>query len=107
MTLAPLLVAGLDSRGLLLEAPVLQRDGHPVEEIASVRELLDAIVVKGAGLVVLGPALADGELVDAIHRIRASSATRQVSVMALVPSQEPASVDAQCVEAGANAVMRR
>ncbi len=38
---APILVAGLDSRSLLLEAPVLLRDRAVLEEKASARELLD------------------------------------------------------------------
>jgi CheY-like chemotaxis protein len=105
--LPPLVVAGLDSRGLLLEAPVLLRDRHPVFEVASIRELLEAIVVRGASLVVLGTRLPDAEVPDAIRQIRGSSATRHVSVLALVPAGEPAQQEARCVEAGANAVLRR
>ena len=81
-----LLVAGLDARSLLLEAPVLQRDRHLVQERNNARDLLREIVPTGARLVVLGTELPDLTLPDAVRRIRASAATREVSVMAILPA---------------------
>lgn len=104
---ASLLVAGLDSRSLLLEAQVLLRDGHAVEEAATGRSLLAALARGGMRLVVLGPRLPDISLPELIREIRASSATRRVSVLALVPAGEPPELDGRIVEAGGNAVLRR
>ena len=74
-----LLVAGLDVRSLLLEAPVLQRDRHLVQERTYARDVLREIVSTGARLVVLGTELPDLSLPDAVRRIRNSPATREVS----------------------------
>ena len=104
---AALLVAGLDARSLLLEAPVLLRDGHRVEEVASARELLAALTRGSTRLVVLGPRLPDRGLPELIHELRASPATRQMSLLALIPAGEPPSLDGAVVEAGVNAVLRR
>lgn len=104
---ASLLVAGLDSRSLLLEAPVLLRDGHRVEEVPGGRGLLAALTRGDGRLVVLGPRLPDRELPELIREIRASPATRRVSLLALVPADEPPPLDGALVEAGANAVLRR
>jgi CheY-like chemotaxis protein len=102
-----LLVAGLDARSLLLEAPVLQRDGHLVQERAQGRDLLREIVPTGASLVVLGTELPDLSLPDAVRRIRASPATRDVSVLALLPAGTSAEAEEETRRAGANAVLRR
>ena len=102
-----LLVAGLDARSLLLEAPVLQRDGHLVQERAQGRDLLREIVPTGARLVVLGTELPDLTLPDAVRRIRASPATREVSVLALLPAGTSAEAEEETRRAGANAVLRR
>ena len=102
-----LLVAGLDSRSLLLEAQVLLRDGHEVADAPSGRELLAALAKGGTHLVVLGPRLSDHSLPELIREIRASPATRRISVLALIPAGEPVSLDGSVVEAGANAVLRR
>jgi CheY-like chemotaxis protein len=104
---APLLVAGLDARSLLLEAPVLLRDGHAVEESASGRDLLVRLANGGSRLVVLGPRLPDLALPELIREIRASPATRRVSLLALIPAGEPPSLDGSAVEAGVNAILRR
>ena len=103
----PVLVAGLDGRGLLLEATVLKRDGHVVEESATGRGLLAALLERGGRLVVLGPRLADLSLPETIRRIRGDPATRNVSVLALVPAGEPSGLDGEAIRAGANAVLRR
>jgi CheY-like chemotaxis protein len=102
-----LLVAGLDARSLLLEAPVLQRDRHLVEERVYARDLLREIVPSAARLVVLGTELPDLSLPDAVRRIRNSSATRAVSVLAILPAGAPAEVEEEARRAGANAVLRR
>jgi CheY-like chemotaxis protein len=106
--LPPILVAGLDGRSLILEAPLLRREGHPVEELGDARDLFDALAADIAcRLVVLGPRLSDVTLVDAIRRIRASALTRHVSILALLPTGEDPELDGAVVKAGANAVMRR
>lgn len=102
-----LLVAGLDARSLLLEAPVLQRDRHLVEERIYARDLLREIVPRAARLVVLGPELPDLSLPDAVRRIRNSPATRTVSVLAILPAGASAEVEEEARRAGANAVLRR
>lgn len=102
-----LLVAGLDARSLALEAPLLQRERHVVEERASGRELLRDIASAGARLVVLGPRLPDLALAEAVSRIRSSPAIRQVSVLALLTAEDPPELEQKVREAGANAVLRR
>jgi CheY-like chemotaxis protein len=102
-----LLVAGLDARSLLLEAPVLQRDRHLILERAHARDLLRDIVSTASRLVVLGTELPDLSLPDAVRRIRASAATRDVSVLALLPAGTSAETEQETRRAGANAVLRR
>ena len=102
-----LLVAGLDARSLLLEAPVLQRDGHLVQERAYARDVLREIVPTASRLVVLGTELPDLALPDAVRRIRAYAATRDVSVLALLPAGTSAEAEEETRRAGANAVLRR
>src|SRR3989442_3545801 len=104
---APILVAGLDSRSLLLEAPVLLRDQAVLAERASARELLDGLAREGGRLVVLGPRLPDLALPEAVRRIRSLPATRRVSVLVLLPADEPPGSELEIVDAGANAVLRR
>ncbi len=103
----PLLVAGLDARSLLLEAPVLQRDQDLIVQEEWARELLPRIAQTHARLVVLGPRLPDLELTEAVRRIRSSPATRRVSVLVLVPAADPPGVEAAAIAAGANAALRR
>jgi CheY-like chemotaxis protein len=103
----PLLVAGLDSRSLLLEAPVLQRQGARLEEKATVRDLIETLARNESGLVVLGSLLPDQTLVDAVKKIRALPATRHVSVLVLLGSEERGVLEAAALAAGANAVLRR
>ena len=106
--LPPILVAGLDGRSLLLEAPLLRREGHPVEELPSAHELFASLASQSAcRLVVLGARLPDLSLAEAIRRIRSSSLTRHVSVLAILPAGEPEDLDHAVVEAGANGVIRR
>jgi CheY-like chemotaxis protein len=100
-------VAGLDARSLALEAPLLQRERHVIEERGTARELLQDIAPAAARLVVLGPHLADLPLAETVRRIRASPAIRQVSVLVLLTADDPAELEEQVLHAGANAVLRR
>lgn len=102
-----LLVAGLDVRSLLLAAPVLQRDRHLVQEKASARDLLEDLAAGGARMVVLGTRLPDLSLTQTIRAIRSSPATRQVSVLVLVPQEDQPERAREAALAGANAVLRR
>lgn len=103
----PLLVSGLDVRSLLLEAPLLRRDRHAIEERASGRELVESIALLSPRLVVLGPRLPDLSLDALVRRIRSSPTTRQVSVLVLLPRAEGQEAEASLARAGANAVLRR
>lgn len=102
-----ILVAGLDRRDLLREAPMLQRDHERVEERPTARDLLDGLARSGGQLVLLGPDLADLSLPETVRRIRSLPATRAVSVLAVLPAEEPAGLEDLLREAGANAVLRR
>lgn len=101
------LVAGFDSRSLRLEAPILQREGHTLEELATGRALLDAVAKGGARLLVLGTQLPDLSLVETIRRLRGSPDTRHVSVLVLLPTSEAPDAETTVVQAGANAALRR
>ena len=103
----PILVAGLDRRGLLFEAPMLQRNGEEVEERGSARELLDDLARLGGRLVVLGPRIPDLVLPETIRRIRSLALTRSTSVLALLPAGEPSDSEDELVRFGANGVLRR
>jgi CheY-like chemotaxis protein len=99
--------AGLDGRSLLLEASVLQRDDHKIEELLSGRGLIDRIAQGGGSLAVLGSDLPDMVLPDLVRKIRASPLTRRISILALVPTTDPPELDTETLQAGANAVLRR
>jgi CheY-like chemotaxis protein len=103
----PILVAGLDARSLLLEAPMLLREGHAVEDRPSARELLIDIVRTQCRLVVLGAELPDLTVVETVRRIRASALTRSASVLVLLPAGAASELATAAREAGANAVLRR
>jgi CheY-like chemotaxis protein len=103
----PILVIGLDRRSLLLEAPVLQREGDRLLEVETVRELLERLALAGRGLAVLGSRLRDSSLPELVRRLRGLPATRHVSVLAVLPANEPAELDEAVRAAGANAVLRR
>jgi CheY-like chemotaxis protein len=100
-------VAGLDPQGLILEAPVLQRESHGIEAAASVRELIETLARDGARLVILGTKLPDAPLVEAVRRIRSLPPTRGTSLLALLPANEPAGLEDALVAAGVNGVLRR
>jgi CheY-like chemotaxis protein len=106
--LPSILVAGLDGRSLPLEAPLLRREGHTIQELASAREVFEALASAGGGrLVVLGPRLPDLDLHEAVQRIRASALTRHVSILVILGNAEPEDTGPRALEAGANAVLRR
>src|SRR5687768_7245200 len=103
----PILVAGLDARSLLLEVPLLIREGHSVEARPTARALLLDIVRTNARLVALGPEIPDLTIAETIRRIRASSLTRGVSVLVLLPASTSAETEEEARDSGANAVLRR
>jgi CheY-like chemotaxis protein len=105
--MADILVAGLDCRNLLLEAPVLQRQGRRLEEKATVRDLIDTLARQGGRCAILGTLLPDQSLADAVKKIRSLPATRHVSILVVLGSDERTSVEAGALTAGANAVLRR
>ena len=105
--LPPVLAAGLDGRSLALESPVLRRTGHRVQEQASGRALLEAVAASGSRLVVVGSRLPDMSLVEFLHRLRGSVATRHVSALVLVTKTDPPDAEQLAVAAGANAALRR
>jgi CheY-like chemotaxis protein len=103
----PILVAGLDARSLLLEVPLLVREGHAVEARATARTLLPDIARTGARLVALGPDIPDLTVAETVRRIRASSLTRAVSILVILPSSTSEETESEALHAGANAVLRR
>ena len=101
---AHLLVAGLDARSLLLEAPLLQRERHVVEERPSARDLMEDIPRTGARLVVLGPRLPDLGLPELSARIRASRPRARSRSWRCCPRTSRQDAETAALEAGANAV---
>jgi CheY-like chemotaxis protein len=104
---ALIVVAGLDSRSLFLDAPVLMRDRAVLEEKASARELLDRLARETSRLVILGTHIPDVEVTEAIRRIRSLASTRRVSILAVVPADERDGLEDELRATGANAVLRR
>jgi CheY-like chemotaxis protein len=104
---ATIVVVGLDSRSLFLEAPVLLRDRAMLEEKASARELLDGLAREAGRLVILGTHIPDVDVAEAIRRIRSLPSTRRVSILAVVPADEREGLEEELKTTGANAVLRR
>jgi CheY-like chemotaxis protein len=104
---AEVLVAGLDVRSLLLEAPLLLREGHAWEQQESARDLLRVLAESDVRLLVLGPRLPDLSLAETVRRIRSSPTRREVSILALLPALEPPDLESRLSEAGVNAALRR
>jgi CheY-like chemotaxis protein len=102
-----IILAGFDSRSLVIEAPILRRRGCAVGERASARAVLASLESGAAGLLVLGPRLPDLGLLDLIRQVRADPQTRHVSILALLPASEPSDAEAAVLRAGANAALRR
>jgi CheY-like chemotaxis protein len=101
------LVAGVDSRGLPLEAPILQRERIPLEQAHDARELVERAASPDVRVVVLGPAVGDASAAEVARRLRAFPDTRQVSILVLLPAGAPAGMENDCLAAGANAALRR
>jgi CheY-like chemotaxis protein len=101
------LVAGVDSRGLPLEAPLLRRERIPIEEVADARSLVERAADVDVRVVVLGGAVEDATAAEVVRRLRGFPDTRHVSILVLLPATSPADLDRDCASAGANGVMRR
>jgi CheY-like chemotaxis protein len=104
---SPIILAGFDSRSLAIEAPVLKRRGCEIDERDSASAVLAALAATQAHLLLLGPRLPDLGLVELVRRIRSDPGTRQVSILALLPSSEASGAEAAVESAGANAALRR
>jgi len=104
---ATVLVGGLDAGSLLADSPVLQRDAHTVAEVASARALLLLLAEGETRLALLGPALQDLPLSETLRRIRAAPATRQVSLLAVLPAQASPQAAGLLLDCGANAVLQQ
>jgi CheY-like chemotaxis protein len=104
---APILVAGLDARSLVLEAPLLRREQHPLVEQPGGHALLRQLATGGAALVVLGSQLPDLPVEEVVRRVRGDVLLRTVSLLVILAAGAPPTADAECREAGANAVLRR
>jgi len=89
---SPILVAGLDRRSLLLEAPFLLRQGARITEASSAWDLMERLAREGGRLVVLGSQIEGASVPELIRRIRGLPATRQVSILALIRAGEPDTV---------------
>jgi CheY-like chemotaxis protein len=101
------LVAGLDARGLPLEAPLLQRERIPLEEVQEAREIVERASFPDVRVVVLGDSAGGLSAPEIARRLRAGAETRHVSILVLLPLGAAASLERECVLAGANAVLRR
>lgn len=86
---------------------MLLRDGHVLSERGYARDLLQDIVRTRASLVVLGPDIPDLGVGVTVSRIRSSGATRQVSVLVLLPAVATPRLEEDIRASGANAVLRR
>lgn len=104
---ARILVAGLDARSLLLEAPLLRREQHPPVEQPSGHALLRELASGGAALVVLGSQLPDLAVAELVRRVRDDALLRAVSLLVILAAAAPPEADRECRAAGANAVLRR
>jgi CheY-like chemotaxis protein len=104
---ARVLIAGLEGRGLLIEAPLLQRAGCDVSAFDTPQELVRELREQSAQLLVLGTLLDGIDLPDLIHRIRAAPDLRRISILSLLPVAAPPHSEEELRRAGANAVLRR
>ncbi|MBN2369030.1 MAG: PilZ domain-containing protein [Vicinamibacteria bacterium] len=104
---ATILVTGLDVRGLLLDAPLLRREGYSVEAHDSVNSLTEQLLGGQARLVVLGTYLPDQSLTALVRTIRSFPAMRRTSILCLIPAGETHELERQLLDVGANAALRR
>lgn len=99
-----ILAAGVDGRELRLEVRFLQRQPELLREAESGDELLAAIAASPPGLVVLGSAFAS---VEQVSRVRGSEIGRGLSLLVVVPAEDPPGIEGVLLDAGANAALRR
>ncbi len=99
-----ILAAGVDGRELRLEVRFLERQPELLREAGSPEGVVAAVECEPPGLVVLGGRLATAAMVRAI---RAKETGRQISLLAVVPAEEPPGSEGLLLEAGANAALRR
>jgi CheY-like chemotaxis protein len=104
---ATILVAGLDVRGLLLEAPLLRREGYAVEEHDSANGVTEQLLRAQTRLVVIGTHLSDQSPTALVRTIRSFPAMRRTSILCLIPAGEAREIERQLLEVGANAALRR
>ncbi len=102
-----IVAAGVDGRELLREVRFLEREPGLVREALSAEEVLDLVARDEVDLVVLGPRLPDLPFVEAFRRIREEPAGRRVSLLAVVPGDEPPGTEGAALAAGANAALRQ
>ena len=102
-----ILVAGLDCRSLLLEAPVLQRQLGSLEEKATVRDLLDTLAGTAAAASSWGACFPTRASTTRSRRSAPCPPPATVSILVVLGSDERAAVEAAALDAGANAVLRR
>jgi hypothetical protein len=102
-----IVAAGIDGREIRLEARFLQRDPELVTEVASVRDLFEAVGRDGSTLVVLGPHLGELSAEDAVRRIRGGPAAQRTSILVVIPASDPVGTEGLVLGAGANAALRR
>lgn len=103
---ATVLVAGLPAAQVLASSLVLLRDAQTLAEVDSARGLLRLLAEGDTRLVLLGPDLPDLSLPEALRRIRASPATRRVSLLVLLAGEASSEAAGQLLQAGANAVLQ-
>ncbi len=101
---AKILAAGIDARELRLEVRFLQREPELVEEAGASRDLIELIEHASPQLLVLGGTLASPGFV---RHIRGGDAGRRLSLLTIVPAEEPPGTEGLLLEAGANAALRR
>jgi hypothetical protein len=99
-----ILAAGVDVRELRLEVRFLQRQPELLREARSADELLAEIAASPPGLVVLGSEFAS---VEQVSRVRGSELGRGLSLLVVVPSEDPPGIEGVLLDAGANAALRR
>jgi hypothetical protein len=99
-----ILAAGVDARELMLEVRFLHRQPELLREVEGTAAVLSAIECEPPGLLVLGAGLARPEVVRAVRQMELG---RGLSVLAVVPADEPRGMEGLLLEAGANAALRR
>jgi hypothetical protein len=102
-----ILTGGVDVRDLRLEVRFLQREPELVRGVASADELVEGVADPAVALVVLGPVGGAWPTAELVRRIRGGEAGRRVSILAVVPVEDPVGTEGVLLGAGANAALRR